>query len=223
MKLKIKQIRSETQDSFSLVLEKPDNFTFYAGQYLDIKLPVGDPNGNSRAFTIASSPTEEFLMVTPKRGISLFKKLMENLKAGDSVESSHPVGTFILDEGVAAVFIAGGIGITPFRSMIKWAVDQKLTTPMILIYSNSNDDFIFKEELDQWQKELSTLTIHYIVTSQDGRLDKTKLHTIVYKSVNNTIFYLAGSHSFVNNMERILLDLKQNQTNIRYDRFDGYI
>lgn len=213
MILKIKE-KKDFGYYFCLIFGKPEAFNFYPGQYLDIKLAVDDPNGDTRAFTISSSPTESFLMVTIKKGISPFKKYLETLRIGDTLESSHPAGTFTLDENSPAIFIAGGIGITPFRSMIKYAVDQKLKTAITLIFSNSNNDFPFKEELGQWQKDYPKLDISYHNSTNSGRLNKLP--------VSNAIYYLAGSHSFVNSMEKILLDLGMDQTNIRYDRFDGY-
>lgn len=221
MILKIKDRKTDNKHCFSLIFEKPTSFNFYPGQYLDLKLPVNDPNGDTRAFTISSSPTEEFLMVTPKKGISPFKKFLENLKAGDSVESSHPAGTFTLDESSSAFFFAGGIGITPFRSIIKYCLDQEISTTITLIYSNSDNDFLFKEELENWKKNLPNLSIIYHNSNLNGHLNKAKLYTAVGSLVNN-IFYLAGAHSFVNDMEKILLELGIDETNIRYDRFDGY-
>ena len=223
MILKIKNKKIENRNCFSLILEKPVGFNFYPGQYLDIKLPVANPNGDTksgdtRAFTISSSPTEDFLMVTPKKGISPFKKFMENLKAGDTVESSHPAGTFTLDESSPAVFLAGGIGITPFRSIIKYCVDEQISTLMTLIYSNSDENFLFKEELENWQQYLPNLTIIYHNSSQNGHL--THLPPTTY---HLPIYYLAGSHSFVNNMAQMLIDSGVDETNIRYDRFDGYL
>lgn len=214
MLLKIKQIKHETDEILSFIFDKPTGFSFYPGQYLDIKLPVG----NTRAFTISSSPTEDFLMITPKKGISPFKKLMEQLKIGDEVESSHPAGTFTLDESSPAVFLAGGIGITPFRSILKYVFDQKLKTPITLIYSNSDDNFLFKKELKDWKQTLPEFTIIYHNSTQNGHL--TKLPPTNY---HLPIYYLAGSHSFVNDMEKILKQLGVDETNIRYDRFDGYI
>lgn len=221
MVLKVLNKKSETKNAFSLIFEKPAGFNFYPGQYLDIKLPVEDPNGDTRPFTISSSPTEEFLMITPKEGISPFKKFLENLKAGDRVESSHPAGTFTIDESSSAFFFAGGIGITPFRSIIKDCLDQEISTALTLIYSNSDNDFLFKEELENWKKNLPNLSIIYHNSNLNGHLNKAKLYTAV-GSLVNSIFYLAGAHSFVNDMEKILLELGIDKTNIRYDRFDGY-
>lgn len=216
MLLKIIDRKPEKNGCFSLIFQKPAGFFFYGGQYLDVGL--GD---DTRAFTISSSSTEDFLMITTKVGISDFKKHLASLKTGDTLTTSHPAGTFILDETEPAVFIAGGIGITPFRSMIKYAVDQKLNTPITFFYSNSDDNFLFKKELEKWKQHLPSLTVIYYNSSQNGRLNKPKLATAVGKTVN-TIFYLAGAHSFVNDMEKILKQLGIDETNIRYDRFDGY-
>lgn len=217
MQFKIIENKLETENVFSLILEKPQGFSFYSGQYLDVELPVQDKLGNSRTFTISSSPTENFLMVTSKKGVTPFKKFMERLKAGDTINTSHPIGTFTLDQSLSAVFIAGGIGITPFRSIIKYALDKHLSTPMTLIYCSSGD-FVFKEELDQWQKQLSSLSINYIDTNKEGRLKTIDTKYII----PNTIYYLAGLPKMVDNLENILLKEGIDQTNIRTDRFDGY-
>lgn len=221
MQLKIKDVKKQSDNILSLILEKPEGFSFYAGQYLDVELPANDPLGNTRAFTISSSPTEEFLMISPKKGISKFKKFLQTLKVGDKISTSHPVGTFTLDESSPAIFIAGGIGITPFRSIIKYALDQKFKTPITLIYSNSDKNFPFKKELEEWRKKLSNLKIDYVETSRDGRLDKTKIYTIVGSLVNK-IFYLAGAPKMVDDFAKMLLELGVDEINIRYDRFDGY-
>lgn len=230
MQIKIKDIKKRTKDTFSLIFEKPEGFAFYAGQYLDVELPVYDKKyGSSRNFTISSSPTEDFLMITTKKGGTLFKKFMASLKPGDTITASHPAGTFILDETEPAVFLAGGIGITPFRSMVKYVLDKSLSTPITLIYSNSDEDFIFKKELDSWQKHLPNLTIYYIVTNKAGRLNEEKLQQLYPRFAKrakpytlNPIFYLAGKPSMVDDFEEILLRLGVDSTNIRTDRFDGY-
>lgn len=225
MLLTVKTVQIETSDCFSLILKKPNNFFFYPGQYLDIELPIRDEDrrGATRAFTIASSPTEDFLMITSTKGISDFKRYFQNLRPKDKIESSHPAGTFILDETEPAIFIAGGVGITPFRSMIKYAVDNSLKTSITLIYSNSNENFLFKCELDEWQNRLPNLKIIYVVTSKEGKLDHQKLETLNSKFIiHNSIFYLAGPPKMVNEFEKILLEIGVDEVNIRYDRFDGY-
>lgn len=221
MKLTVKKIKKEAEDSFSIIFDKPKNFQFYPGQYLDMELPVEDPRSQTRIMSISSSPSEDFLMITYIEGISPYKIAMQNLRPGDIVESSHPAGTVVIDDSSPLVFLAGGVGIAPHRSMIKWAVDQKLDLPITLIYSNSGPDFIFKKELDQWQKQFNNLTIYYVVTSKDGRLSDAKLATAV-GSLANKIFYLAGSPGMVDDFENVLLKMGIDSTNIRTDRFDGY-
>lgn len=210
MQLKIKD-KQDFGDYFSLILEKSNGFNFYPGQYLDYEL-----NKDTRAFTIAASPTENFLSLTTKKGSSEFKKALLKLKIEDNITTSHPAGTFILDESSPAVFIAGGIGITPFRSMIKYTLDQKLKTKIKLIYSNSDENFIFKDELETWQKQLNLNIIYH---------NSTKLGELVLDSsfvTSEAIYYLAGPPKMVASFEKILLDLGVDQTNIRYDNFDGY-
>ena len=213
MQLEIKAIKKEDGEIFSLIFIKPENFIFYPGQYLDI----------GRILSISSSPTEDFVMLTYKTGISSFKKMLEKVKIGDLFSSSHPAGTVVMDNSSPIVMIAGGIGITPHRSMIKWAVDSKADLPITLIYSNSDEDFIFKEELDEWVKQYPKLKIHYMVTSKDGHLTKEKLRSIINfpLSIINSIFYLAGPPSLVDDFENILLSLGIDETSIRTDRFDG--
>ncbi len=224
MNLKIKKVTEIKPNRFSLILEKPQDFSFYPGQYLDVTLPIQDldKRGGVRGFTIASSPTEPFLQITSKNGISDFKKYMQRLKSDDQISVTHPAGTFILDETEEAIFIAGGIGITPFRSMIKYAVDNNLNLQITLIYSNSDENFLFKKELDKWQGKLASFKIIYHNSSESGRLNKDIILPILKLLSSNSIFYIAGSHSFVNTLEQILLDLEVDPITIRYDRFDGY-
>ncbi|TSC65834.1 MAG: oxidoreductase, 2Fe-2S and FAD/NAD(P) binding domain-containing protein [Microgenomates group bacterium Gr01-1014_80] len=224
MVLKVKKIKKETKDTYSIIFEKPKNFTFYPGQYLDIALPVKDPTGKTRIMSIASSPSENFLMITYKVGFTPYKKYMKQLKAGDQVESSHPAGTVVIDDSAPIVMLAGGIGIAPHRSMIKWAVDRKLNLPITLIYSNSNSDFIYKKELDSWLKVYPKLTIHYVITSQEGRLTKEQLNKILVPSSTDLVpvHYLAGPPAMVDDFENILLKMGVESFNIRTDRFDGY-
>lgn len=222
MLLTVKQVKQETPEVFSLIFEKPKDFSFYAGQYLTYELPVLDPNGKSRPFTISASPTEDFLMLSTKYGLSPFKKALAQLKPGDSITSSHPAGTFILDESTPAVFIAGGIGITPFRSIIKCAVDNKLTTPITLFYSNADDNFSFKEELAYWKQSLPKLTIIYHNSSQNGHL--TKLPTAPTGArYQLPIYYLAGPPKMVSSFEQMLIQHGVEKINIRYDKFTGYL
>lgn len=223
MFLKLTNIIKETPQHTSYIFEKPLGFAFYPGQYLDIQLHNSSENNSTRAFTISSSPTEKYLMISTTTGTSEFKKQLALIKPHDTVESSHPAGTFILDETEPAIFLAGGVGITPFRSMIKYAVDNKLKIPITLFYSNSDENFLFKNELNTFTKLYPNLIIHYINTSIQGRLDQNKLQSLdPLLFARSSIFYLAGPPSIVETFKQNLTRHDIDEVNIRTDSFDGY-
>lgn len=222
MQLTALKQKKETDNCFSLIFQKPENFFFYPGQYLDIELPVKDPLGKTRIFSLSSSPAEDFIMITYNKGVSEFKKSLEKINSGELISSSHPAGTVVMDENSPVVMMAGGIGIAPHRSMIKWALANKFKLPVTLIYSNSDENFIFKKELDSWKTQLPDFKLHYIVTSEEGRLNVKKLKKILPLFPQDPIYYLAGPPSLVDDFEKMLLELGVDKTNIRTDRFDGY-
>ncbi|KKU29279.1 MAG: putative oxidoreductase FAD/NAD(P)-binding component [Microgenomates group bacterium GW2011_GWC1_46_20] len=121
-------------------------------------------------FTISSSPTEDFLQFTTKfREESDYKKALWQRKIGDELEINGPFGNFVLDEKdtTPRLFIAGGIGITPFRSMIKYVSDKQLTLPIKLLYSvKSKAEAAFAAELSD---------LRIVETEKEGRLDKEKI------------------------------------------------
>ena len=130
-----------------------EKLSWEPGQYIYITLPYlnyPDERGDTRHFTISSSPTEgDLIRITIRiRQESGYKKTLDELPIGSEVEGKGPQGTFLFDSKIEYnIFLAGGIGITPFRSIIKNVIDdkQKQKTNIHLIYSNSDNDFIFKK------------------------------------------------------------------------------
>ena len=174
---------------------------------------------------------ESFVMVGDKQlrclfcSGSEFKKLINELEIGSKVNARGPFGEFVLDtnDKTTQVFIAGGIGITPFRSIIKNNIDNKLNVPIYLIYSNSDAEFIFKNELDNWMKDNINLKIEYIDTSITGRIDSAKLNSIL--STNNLTkskIWIVGPKLFVDAMEDALNEIKISQDQIKVEKFSGY-
>lgn len=235
MKLTLLDKKIEAKDTKTFIFSADEQINFEAGQYIYITLPklnYTDQRGETRHFTISNSPTEgrEIKITTRIRQESGYKRTLDELPLGSIVEGRGPQGTFIFSDIQKAkkinhVFIAGGIGITPFRSMIKYAIDTKINTPIYLIYSNSDSDFTFKNELDAWQKENDFLKIEYIDSSIDGRLEKVKLKNIFDSWNLNTgdfTSWVVGPNSFVNAIEEILEGLNVSEDNLITEKFTGY-
>lgn len=208
--LKIISIKNEVSGIYSLVFKKPSSFFYYPGQYIDIYLKDTKDSFKTRAFTLSSSPTEDFLMVTTRIGSSKFKKTLGKLKIGGLVEISHPAGTFIYDPTEPSFFITNGVGITPFRSILKSILDnQQSYKPINLFYFDKTESFLFKQELEKWQKKLKKFTIHYNLQPKN--------------LPSNNIYYLSGSPEFVKNFYKLLKSKGIDEVNIRTDEFDGYL
>lgn len=235
MKLALLDKKVEAKDTKTFIFTADEEISFEAGQYIYITLPklnYSDQRGETRHFTISNSPTEgiEIKITTRIRQESGYKRTLDELPLGSIVEGRGPQGTFVFSDihkakKINHVFIAGGIGITPFRSMIKYAIDAKINTPIYLIYSNSDSNFTFKSELDTWQKENDFLRIEYIDSSVNGRLDKVKLKNIFDRWNLNTgdfTSWIVGPNSFVNAMEEILESMEINEDNIKTEKFTGY-
>lgn len=210
----------EAHDAKSFYFTSNEPFTWEAGQYVYVTL-----GEITKQFTIASSPTEEFIQITTRiRNESEFKQKLNSLEIGSEIEARAPFGTFIFDKNIKNnVFLAGGIGITPFRSMIKFNVDKNLKTPMFLIYSNSDSEFVFKSELDKWQNENDFIKIHYHDSSVSGHLDTVKLSSLLTTyNILHTTFWTVGPPQFVNAIEDILEKLKISGDHIKTEKFIGY-
>ncbi len=116
---------------------------YKAGQYAVVDLGTkDDPEGPVRSFTIASSPTEEFILISTRIRDTLFKKKLADLDIGTLVNITAPIGKFVLpeDDSIGPVlFLSGGIGVTPFRSMIEYASDKQISRKVVMFDSNRNE------------------------------------------------------------------------------------
>ena len=159
MKLKLINKKEEGEGIWSFGFERPAKFDYKPGQYIYITLPklnYSDSRGATRHFTLSSSPTEtELTITTIIRPESGFKKTLLETPINTELEADGPQGEFFLDKATNTpqVFLAGGIGITPFYSMIKFQIDNHFHTPLTLIYSaKTADRLVFKNDFDTWTK-----------------------------------------------------------------------
>ncbi len=233
MVLKLVKKIEEAKGTKSFFFEPSEKITWLPGQYFYHTLPklnYPDTKGATRHFTISSSPTEGNLirLTTRIRDGSGFKQTLDELPIGSAIEGEGPSGTFIIDENEPGthVILAGGIGITPFRSIIKYILDKKLKTPIYLIYSNSTpEEITFKEELEGWTKKSSNIKIEFVVTSKDGRVDEGKINKFLENwklQIADCTFWLCGPPPMVDAMEQVLGKMNVGLGQVRSEKFTGY-
>lgn len=217
--------------------ERPADFVFKPGQFLEMTLlnpPVTDAEGNSRAFSIASSPRDNFLLVATRLRDSAFKRILSHVPQGTQVKIDGPFGDLRLhnDSSRAAVMLCGGIGITPFRSIILNATQNKLTHRIFLFYSNRRpEDAPFLEELQALEKQNSNFKLIGCMTEMeksqrrwDGEREKInrKMLGKYLGDLAMAIYYITGPPRFVAGMRAMLEDYGVDDDNIRTEEFGGY-
>ena len=222
------ETKQETPTVRSVKLEK-QNFDFKPGQYAMMELDTGDDE-NIHPLSIASSPTENFLLFSTKISESPFKKKYCELKFGDKVKIKGPMGVFVLREDAKNItFLGGGIGITPFRDMIKYATDRNLPIKLTLIYCSRNpDEICYKDEwgiLENQNKNLKIInTISDDTSNWNGRKGRIDEKTIKEFSddLSSTLFYICGPPGMVDSLSQLLKSMNVPQQNIKIEKFAGY-
>jgi ferredoxin-NADP reductase len=202
-------------------------FKFNPGQFVDItidKPKYKDDKGNTRAFSIASSPLDEYLMVATRLTDSAMKKSLSELEIGLLVHIDGPLGSFRFhtDESIPAVIITGGIGITPFRSIIKDVTERNIEQKIIMIYSNrTSDDATFVEDLEEWQAYNTNFEFITRWTAEEGHIDEPFLKKHI-KNLAKPIFYVAGPPGMVAGTTKLLIESGVHEDNIKFEEFAGY-
>ena len=207
--------------------EKPAGFSFKPGQSASFTLlePPAEPNSVRRTFSLASAPFEPELMIaTRMREGSHFKRALKALPLGAKVRLSGPLGNMTLHEDTAraAVFIAGGIGITPFRSMLLQADHDRLEHRLFLAYSNRRREHAaFLGELQSLERRNDRFRLLALMTDTDGMLDEEKLGRLG-GAATAPIYYLAGPPAMVEAMKAILARNGVGAGDVRSEEFFGY-
>lgn len=210
---------------------------FKPGQFLEWSIyhKGSDRGGIRRYFTIASSPTEEKILVSAKftDNPSSFKKALMNLDPGERVTAAGPQGDFVLpdDENEKIVFVAGGIGITPMRSMAKYLIDGGLKRDIILIYAaNEPEEFAFQDVFELAEKKIGLKTVYVISDKRkvpenwQGEVGFVQKE-IVEKSIpdwKERSFYVSGPELMVRAVAGELVRMGIGKNRIRRDYFPGY-
>ncbi len=217
--------------------QKPSGFTFRAGQAIDLSLvnpPESDSEGDTRAFSITSIPSDDQLSIATRMRDTAFKRVLATMPIGTEVKIEGPSGSFTLHRNAQkpAVFLAGGIGITPFHSIVKEAAHEHLSQKLFLFYSNRRpEDAPFIDEL----RALATASknFHFIPTMTGLSKSKSKWEGEVgllnremiarhLADLRGPIYYLAGPPAMVTAMRQLLVSANVDEDDIRTEEFSGY-
>lgn len=217
--------------------EKPRGFVYKAGQSGDFTLinpPETGVEGNTRAFTLASAPYETSIMVATRMRDTAFKRVLKTMELGSEITMDASFGSFTLhsDDTIPAVFLAGGIGVTPMRSMILQATHDKRRHKIVLLYSNrSPEDAPFLDDLTRAQQENPNFTLVATMTEMErssrkwsgetGFINEAML-TKAVPDLGRPIFYLSGPRGMVAAMRTMLENAGVKDDKIRTEEFSGY-
>lgn len=236
-KIKLANKQEIADGTMAFYFEKPKGFTHKAGQYADLTLidpTETDAEGNTRTFTLANAPYEDSLMFSTRMRDSAFKRVLKTMPLGTELTLDAPHGSFTLhnDASIPAVFLTGGIGLTPARSIVLQAAYDKLSHKIFLFDSNKRpEDAVFLDELVEAEKVNPNYTFIGTMTQieksdctwdrETGFINEAMLLKYI-GDLTLPIYYLAGPQAMVHAMLEMLTQAGVNEDNIRTEEFSGY-
>ena len=230
--------KAETAEgTMSFHFEKPDGFTYKAGQFADYTLldpPETDAEGNTRGFSLSSAPFEPHLIATTRLRDTAFKRVLKDLPIGTELALDAPYGSFTLHnkQSKPAVFLTGGIGVTPVRSIVLQAAhDHTQHTIYVFCSNRRSEDAAFLDEFNHAAGESDNITFIATMTEPEqskqawdgetGFIDKDMLNRYL-DDLTGPIYYLCGPAGMVRAMRTLLNDSGVDDDDIRTEEFRGY-
>lgn len=212
----------ESNDVYTFLFEKGQDLTWKAGQYGLFSITHKKIKNGTKPFSIASAPTENVIRLTTRIGEnpSEFKQAMLELKRGMTIKMGGPVGAFYPVDNSPSLFIAGGIGITPFRSILKQIEAEKKAgdKQIHLLYMDSEKSYLYKDELDEIASNTS-IRLSY-VASRNELNEAIDQFTTLHK--DKGLYFIAGPKSMVDSISTYVQNHKIPKQNIKKDAFFGY-
>lgn len=217
----IESIENTNRDYYQVKMKPEIGSKWEPGEHGVFKLPDNKVEGKKwRAFSIASVPEEEIMTIGTRTGedVSAFKKELISMKKGDKVAIRGPFGWFkIQDSSSPIVMIAGGVGITPVRALLKY-LEKDDSRPVELIYSSS-DYYLFEEEIEEIVLGNEKLTLHKTHTRAETDEILSKL---VNKYEGSAYYYISGARPFIRNIKKKITATGINGNRVINDPFFGY-
>ncbi|MET1033532.1 MAG: FAD-dependent oxidoreductase [Candidatus Saccharimonadales bacterium] len=230
-KLTFDHVEAEAPNISTFYFRPEKRFEYTAGQYVELTLKHANPDnrGETRRFTLSSSPTDELLSITNKftdKDGSTFKDALGKLQSGDSLHISKPMGDFILPSQIQMpiIFVAGGIGITPYRSMVSWMRAMGERRPVDLFYGARNETELLSKTI--FEGIIDEIAIMLSSPSADWKGDRgylTAKHIISSKKMSpETRIYLSGPEGMVASIQKELISAGVPANQLVLDLFVGY-
>jgi ferredoxin-NADP reductase len=193
-----------------------------AGQYIRVELPHDNPDdeGTKRWFTVSSAPYEDIMQITTRVTDSTFKQALAVLPVGGELHLiEKPEGDFVWeDSDKPLVFVAGGIGITPFRSILKQRAHDGLPLNVTLVYGNRTEDIVFKDELESYAAKDPRFLVHYVTGKP---LTAQSLAELV-PALNSSLVYVSGPEPMVDALSDELKAAGLPEDQVKQDSFPNY-
>ncbi|HEY5391085.1 MAG TPA: FAD-dependent oxidoreductase [Hanamia sp.] len=233
--IKLKSKKEVATDTMTFHFSKPAGFTFKAGQFADytlIKPSETDAEGDTRGFSLGA-PCEEDIIFTTRMRDTAFKRNLKKMAIGTEVIFDAAYGSFTLQNNtkIPAVFLSGGIGITPVRSIVLQATHDKTAHKIFLFYANKTPkDAAYLDELMEAQKANANFKLIESMTDKEGSKDwkgetgfftKEMLHKYI-GDLSLPIYYISGPASMVASIRKTLTEAGIDDDNIRTEEFSGY-
>jgi ferredoxin-NADP reductase len=233
----LKSSETVAEGTMAFHFAKPADFKFKPGQSMNVSVvdpPETDAKGNARTFSIVSAPHESELVIATRMRDTAFKRVLKGMAAGGRVGLRGPAGLFTLDpaDSRPAAFLAGGIGVTPFVSVLREAAHSGLARDLWLFYSNRRpEDAAFLDELMVLPKRNPKIRFVGTMVEMDkssrswsgerGFLDRAMLERHL-KSLAGNVYYVAGPPGLVDAMQKMLTGAGVPEDAIHTDEFIGY-
>jgi ferredoxin-NADP reductase len=215
----------ENEGVVSFLFTPVGNLTWLPGQHAGFTIPKANAAGKpTKPFSIASTPDEGVIRVTTKvpENPSAYKRYLMSLNPGDSIIMSGPIGNFYVeDTSKSILFIAGGIGITPYRALLKnYDKNKTSTLPNFkLLYINSSSEFTYKNELDALQEANDFISIKYLTERTTLTEEITRFAN---EHGNNACYFISGTPDMINSIKELLKENGIRPKAIKSDSFRGY-
>lgn len=233
MELRLVNKKAEGSDVTTFSFSFTEKVNFIPGQFMKYTLPHENPDdrGIQRFFTISAAPDENIVSITTRvpENSSSFKEALSQLKNGEAISAEGPFGSFTYqDFNQPAVFMAGGIGITPFRSILVDLDNKNINAPITLIYASRSQPVIFKELFDSLALKRDRLQVVYLIDQpaedwkgETGRITPELIKKYI-ADVNIPVYYVSGPKPMVDGMAEMLGQMGIDENSVKKDMFPGY-